>query len=646
MKRIFFLLISIFVITPFFSSLNCAPIRLPTLFGSNMVLQRNTNPAIWGWASPKSRVNIQFAGITTSATVNENGKWFARLPQSEAGGPFVMKIYSRERDTLTFENVMIGEVWLASGQSNMQWAIGWGIDNKDDVINTINNPGIRFFTVGDDLNNHPQDDISGGKWEECNSANAPGFSAAAYFFARELQNQLKVTVGIIHSSWGGTNIEAWMSSESLENQPGFADSLKEINLKTGNFENGYETFRAINDQRDSIIINSHSGIEQKVFDPGYIDSDWKTMVLPCKWSDYGLKNYYGYCWFRKKIDIPLAAKNKELRLSLGEICCDDVCYFNGIKITKNNNNPELSFTIPASMVKEGENFISLQILGRWGVGGFNSPGNKIFIESNDGSFHLSLSNEWKYNEKIEPSTPEWNEYYNYPSFVHNAKIAPIIPYSIKGIIWYQGENNTSRSDQYRSFFPALINDWRNRWGQANLPFIFAQLANYGARTEKPSESKTANLREAQSEALKIPNTAMTVNIDLGKADGDVHFKNKQECGKRFALAALGLAYCENIEFSGPLYKSMSVEGNKIRIRFSNSDSGLKTKNDEAIKSIAIAGKDKIFVWAQAKIEANELVVWSDKIDEPVAVRYGWADNPDCNLYNGSGLPAAPFRAQR
>jgi sialate O-acetylesterase len=620
-----------------------ASLRLPKIFGNNMVLQRNTNIAIWGWSTPKTSVIIEFAGHSTFASVNEKGKWMARLPEEVAGGPFIMKIFGEEKDSVIFKNVMVGEVWLASGQSNMTWAMGWGIDNKDEEISMANNPNIRIFTVADDLNNYPQDDITGGKWEECNPANAPGFSATAYFFAAELQKKLNVPVGIIHSSWGGTNIESWMSIESIKTFPVFSSSVPEIIKKTGNFENGYETFNADNIKRDSILKSSTVGIDLKIYNPGYNDSDWATMNLPCKWSDYGIQNFYGYCWFRKTIEIPASAKGKDLILSLGEICCDNICYFNGKKVDVAEKNSITSYKIPGKLVKTGKNLICLQILGRWGVGGFKSPENLIYIEDSLKSFHLSLATGWKYNNKIEPQTPEWNEYYNYPTFIYNAKIAPLVPYSIKGILWYQGENNTSRAEQYKSLFPALINDWRMRWSEGYLPFIFAQLANYGSRSEVPAESNVAELREAQTEGLKYLNTAMVVNIDLGRADDDVHFRNKKECGRRFALAAMGLVYFQDIEFSGPAYQSMSIEENKIRIRFLHADSGLKTSSNEPVKSICIAGKDGVFVWAEAKVEGNTLVVWNNKIEHPVAVRFGWADNPECNLYNTEGLPAAPFR---
>lgn len=618
-------------------------LKIATIFGDNMVIQQQCNPAIWGWAKSEDKIIIDFAGFTTHAIANSQGNWMTRLPQLSAGGPFTMKIFNNSGDTITFRNVMVGEVWLASGQSNMTWAIGWGIDNKDEAIRKSTNPNIRFFTVADDLNNHPQDDVLGGKWVESNPSNATEFSATAYFFASNLQAKLKVPVGIIHSSWGGTNVESWISSEMLKTHADFKNILPELIKNTGNFDNGYEDFSKKNKTRDSIIEHSNCGIKMKVFEPAFDDSEWKTMKIPCKWSDAGIRDFYGYCWFRKTIEIPESEKGKDLKLSLGDVCCENICYFNGEAVNRANENLIVEYQIPGKLVKPGKNIICLRILGRWAVGGFNSYAGIIYMESLDHDFNLSLASEWKFNEKIETETPEWKEYYNYPSFIYNAKIAPLIPYSIKGVIWYQGENNTARATQYKSLFPMLINDWRTRWGEGYMPFIFGQLANYGARNPEPEESKTAELREAQLEGLNLLNTAMVVNIDLGLTDGDVHFRNKQECGARFAQAALGLAYGEKSEFSGPVFQSKIVEGSRIRIRFSHAENGLATKNGELVKSIFIAGMDFKYIAAQVRIDNNELIVWSDQVPNPTAVRYGWADNPDCNLYNTDGLPTSPFR---
>jgi sialate O-acetylesterase len=617
-------------------------LKISAVFGSNMVIQRGINIPVWGTSDAGKAITIDFAGYKTSATIDENGSWSARLPVLNAGGPFTMKVYTGT-DTVTFTNVLVGDVWLASGQSNMQMALSWGVNNKEEEIKNANYPQIRFFAVANDLNNIPQTDITGGQWLECNSTSVIDFSAVGYFFARQIHKELNVPVGIINSSWGGTDIQAWMSKEALQSIPLYKDTLPEIIAGTGDFSNGYEQFDETNKLRDSIVGKSSIGIKQKVFANEYADQDWKTMSIPCKWSNYGIKNYYGYVWFRKDIKLPEVDIAKDFILNLGDVSNENIAYFNGTEIQKLAIGTNIAYSIPAKLVNPGNNLISLRILGRWAIGGFNSPAKFIYLETADKSVHISLASKWKYNEKIEPITAEWIEYYNFPTFIYNAKIAPIIPYGLKGILWYQGENNTKKPQGYVQLFSLLINDWRTRWGQGYLPFIFAQLSNYGIRSDSPQESSAALIREAQASCLNLPNTAMVVNIDLGLDDGDVHFKNKQECGERFADAALGMVYGKNILYQSPVYKAMRVEGKKIRIKFENIPGGLITDDLAAPASFAIAGANNQFVWASAKIEGDEVVVWSDPIAEPIAVRYGWADNPDCNLYSAKGLPVAPFR---
>jgi len=614
------------------------------IFGHNMVIQRGINAPVWGNSKPGNKVTIDFAGYQTTATVAENGSWMARLPELIAGGPFTMKIYSVE-DTISFSNVLVGDVWLASGQSNMQMAMSWGVNNKEEEIKNANYPEIRFLSVANDLNNKPQDDISGGKWTECKPETVKDFSAVAYFFARQIHREIDVPIGIINSTWGGTDIQAWMSREALEAIPFYKDTLPKITANTGDFSKGYEHFEMTNKLRDSIIDLSREGIKQKVFLPEYPDQNWKWMTIPCKWSDYGIKNYYGFVWFRKHIQLSVSERSQDLILNLGDVSNENIAFFNGTEVEKLGTGTNVAYTIPAKLLKSGENVIAIRVLGRWGIGGFNSPVDHIYLELADKSIRSSLANNWKYNEKIEPTTPSWMEYYNFPTFIYNSKIAPIIPFGLKGILWYQGENNTKNPQGYEQLFSLLVNDWRTRWGHGYLPFIFAQLSNYGMRLVEPTESNAALIREAQAIGLNIPNTAMVINIDLGLEDGDVHFRNKEQCGKRVAIAYLGLVYGKNIAYKNPIYKSMNVEGNKIRIKFENVTGDLITNDQTAPKSFAICGADRQFDWANSKIEGNEVVIWNDQIANPLAVRYSWADNPNCNLYNTEGMPVAPFSTE-
>lgn len=640
MKGAFFVFFLFFFHSSFSQSGKEYSLRLAKIFTDNMVLQRETTSAVWGWGEPNTKVSIEFAETQTIAFVNSMGKWLARLPALKEGGPYTLKVINK--DTLTLKNVMIGDVWLASGQSNMQWALDWGVINGKEEISKSANPNIRFFTVADDLNNIPQEDVSGGEWVESSPSSAASFSAAAYYFAKELQQELNIPIGIIHSSWGGTKIQAWMSSEILKTHPDFKQIIENQSVEFSNFDKGYEQQQQINKTRDSILAISDVGIKLKVFKNDYDDSSWPEMKLPAAWSDYGIKDFYGYCWFRKAVEIPKNEIGKDYIINLGEICCESICFLNGKELKEISNTSETSYSIPSNYLKPGKNIITLRVLGRWGVGGFKSEAEKIFLKAIDNSYQISLAGAWKYNQHIEPGTSKWKEYYNNPTFIYNAKIAPIIPYAIKGIIWYQGESNTKEPELYRELFPMLINDWRVKGQQGYSPFIYSQLANYGVKSDKPGESKIAELREAQAAALTLPNTAMVVNVDLG-TDGDVHFLNKEENGKRFAKAALGMVYHKPIVYSGPMFKSSRAVEDSIKIDFSSKGIGLKTKSNESLKGFAIAGKDKLYVIAEAKIVNNEVVVWSPSVKEPLYIRYGWADNPECNLYNNEGLPASPFR---
>jgi len=617
--------------------------QVASIFSDNMVLQRGINAPIWGNGIAGDIITVEIGAKKNTSKVLDDGKWLARLPKLPVGGPYTLKVFN-QHDSILFINVLVGDVWLASGQSNMQMALSWGVYNKDEEIEKANFPNIRFFSVANDLNNKPQSDISGGSWTVSTPQSVKDFSAIGYFFARQISNELNVPIGIINSSWGGTDIQAWMSRESLETVPLYRDTLPKIITQTADFSNGYEQFEQTNKRRDSIIENSNLGFETKVFAPNYDDENWKSMDIPCRWSDVGIRNFYGYVWLRK--NIVLTENAKELVLYLGDVAHENIAFFNGVELKKLDNDANVRYNIPSNLLKIGKNTIALRVLGRWGVGGFNSPATYIHLTSNDKSINIPLAGNWKYNERIEPETPEWFEYYNYPTFIYNAKIAPIIPFGLKGFLWYQGENNTKKPEGYSSLMSLLVKDWRTRWEQGNLPFIFGQLSNFGMRVDKPCESKFAVLREEQMKSLSIKNSAMVVNIDLGLADGEVHFKNKQESAKRFANAALGLVYDTKTDYKNPIYKSFEVEGNEIRIRFKNVDNGLKTNDKLAPKSFAIAGRDRIFISAQARIIGNEIIVWSDKIKNPTCVRYAWDDNPECNLYGVDGLPVAPFRTDK
>jgi sialate O-acetylesterase len=484
-----------------------ADVRLPSVIGDNMVLQQGSSVPIWGWADPYEKVTItaSWGSGKWETTAGQDGKWMVKIEPGKAGGPYEMTIDCN--NPITLKNVLVGEVWVCSGQSNMEFPIRQLANPAQDIAEANNYPQIRMFTVGKKVMYTPMTNCQ-GRWLVCSSHTVVGFSAVGYFFGRDLNKQLNVPIGLIHTSWGGTPAESWMSREYLAGDPDFQPIL-----------------------------------------------------------DLYARTVANYPELKKKFDLE----------------------------TKQYNE------MAAKLKAEGKPVPKSQIYEPIGEGHQYSP-----------------------------------------TGLYNGMVVPLIPYSIRGAIWYQGESNAWRAYQYRRLFPTMIKCWRDKWQQGDFPFLFVQLANYMEVKSEPTESEWAELREAQLMSLSVPNTGMAVIIDIGEAN-DVHPKNKQDVGKRLALWALAKTYKKDVVYSGPLYKSMEVRGNSVILHFESVGGGLIAGKGEPLKGFAIAGQDKKFVWADAKIEGDTIVVSSGKVSEPVAVRYAWADNPVCNLYNKEGLPASPFR---
>lgn len=629
-----------FILFLFIQVQGYAQITLPKVFGDNMVLQRDIKIPIWGNSAPGQHITAELGKFRATTRADQEGKWMVRFPVFKAGGPYELKISeSGKPDTgIKLRGILIGDVWLASGQSNMEWQVQQAQDAGNEIANA-DFPEIRFFQVEHDKKLTPQHDILAGKWKACNSENVPQFSAVAYYFARKIHKDQHVPIGIIQSTWGGTPIESWTSRDKLLTSP---------ITKTGILVN--DTLSEQSFVKDSlnlirfwdIVYHPQNNTDKIVSAPEYDDSGWPVVEMPRLIKDFGIGPYEGMVWLRKKMILPESFSRKDLSLRIGHPEMNYSMYFNGEEICKNiwNSDPKQSYTIPARLLRKGENSITLRMAMLWGGGGLNPPAGEIYIT--DGSDKVSLAGKWLYQKDLEPSFPKIQNYHYYPSLLFNAMINPVIPYGIKGFIWYQGEANDSAAYNYRKLFPMLISDWRERWKQGNLPFLYAQLANFKNVKALPSESEWAELREAQTLTLSQPNTGMACIIDIGAA-GNIHPVNKQEVGRRLALNANVLAYKQKGAATGPLYKSYRKEGNRIRISFTNVSAGLVTKGAKEIVGFAIAGKDKQFYWAKATIEGKEVVVYCDKVSDPESVRYAWADNPECNLINSEGLPAIPFR---
>ncbi len=622
--------------------------RLNGLFTDNMVLQRDLKVPIWGWAQPGQTVSVSMNGRSATTRANAEGKWQVRLGPFSAGGPFTLTVQGEEIVTLT--NVLVGDVWICSGQSNMEMGIG-AINAPEDIAQA-NYPHIRLYTVPKKVALQAETNVMSA-WQVCTPETVAaggwgGFTAVGYFFGRDLHRELDVPIGLIHTSWGGTIAEAWTSAKALKKMPDFAPAVEAIEQMAGkdapDLHQLIEAWYQKNDPGSAAV-------------PGWADADfkdgeWQTMTLPTQWETAGLAEFDGIVWFRKEFELPAAWAGKDAWLNLGPIDDRDTTYVNGVAVGGLDSWLDgRRYRVPGQLLKSGRNVIAVRVLDTGGSGGvYGKPSDlKLSLDGDNSSTPISLAGPWRYlastplakTTSQPPGTASNNP--NVVTVLYNGMIAPLVPFGIKGAIWYQGESNAGRGRQYRTLLPTMITDWRSRFGVGKFPFFIVQLANFMAPKPEPSESAWAEVREAQlMTAQKLPKTGLAVAIDIGEAK-DIHPKNKQEVGRRLALSALAIAYGRDLEYAGPVYRSMKTKGNQVRLRFDHVGGGLVAKGGAPLQGFAIAGADNKFVWADAVIDGKNVVVSSPQIDKPVAVRYGWADNPVCNLYNQDGLPASPFR---
>ncbi|MBC7417604.1 MAG: 9-O-acetylesterase [Pedobacter sp.] len=646
-KIILSLLVSCFSLASF------AKVKLPSIFADNMVLQQKTNAAIWG-----SSKQGQVIDITTSwnkkkysVTASANGDWKIAVATPSYGGPYQISISDGE--VINLKNILIGDVWICSGQSNMEMPLsGWGkIKNYDEEVKNANYPKIRLLQAEHTTSYVPLDDVklnNGGGWQECSPKSVAGFSSAAYFFAREIYKQTGIPIGLIHTSWGGTVAEAWTSASALKTMPDFSQALKTIsdkeNDKVKPYSEKLEVWNIEVKKADQGFSNGEAIWTKANFD----DSGWKTIKTPGLWVAEDLKNFDGVVWTRKEMDLPAGLAGKEVTVDLGTIDDDDVTYFNGVKIGETVGVANVrKYIVPANLVKAGKNTITVRIFDTGGGGGFYGDSSlmKLNIKGGDA---IPLAGEWKYKigldlAKLSPK-PSSDNNPNQVTVLYNAMIYPFLNYTIKGALWYQGESNADRAKQYRTLFPLMITDWRAKFKQGDFPFYFVQLANFMAPEKEPIESNWAELRDAQLNTLKLPHTGMATIIDIGEAN-DIHPKNKQEVGRRLALIALHNDYKKDIEYSGPMYKSSKIDGENMVLAFSHAK-GLKAKDEGKLKGFAIAGADKVWHWADASIKGNDVSLSASSVPQPKFARYDWANNPDGNLYNEKDLPASPFQTEK
>lgn len=628
-----------------------AKVVLPSVFTDNMVLQQKTDITFYGDATKNKQLTVKtgWNGKEYHTEADGQGKWSLKIPTPAAGGPY--EITFSDGKKLQLKNVMIGEVWFCSGQSNMEMPVaGWGkVMNYEQEIAEAAYPAIRLFQVKKNTSLAPLKEVEStlGGWQECSSATVPEFSALAYFYARALWKELNVPIGVIDCTWGGTPAEAWTNHETLRQVMGFReemDKLERLGFDPNRMEQAYSEERA---HWQSLFTEKDKGMENGKLcwtAPSLSEEDWQTISLPGYWEGKGLKDFDGIIWFRRSLEIPAEWAGKPLTLRLGMIDDEDITYFNGVEIARGAGymTPR-TYTIPAKLVKAGKAVLAVRVSDFGGEGGIHGKAEELYVEA-DGK-RISLAGDWKYRiglslKGFPPAPVSPIQSSSYPTVLFNAMVKPWTAFPIKGVIWYQGEANVGRSEQYGDLFPALITDWRRQW-RSDFPFYFVQLANFMESKKIQPNSEWAALREAQTKALKLDQVGMAVTIDIGLAD-DIHPKNKQEVGRRLALLALAGSYGKNVSSSAPVFQNYIIKGDKMELDFGQKQDGFKIK-DTTLKGFTIAGPDRVFYSAEAMVQNGKIIVSSPKVSVPLAARYGWADNPDCNLYGENGLPVAPFR---
>ena len=621
-----------------FSKPALADIKLPYLFSSHAVLQRNAPLKIWGWASPGESVTVTFRNQTKSATADAAGKWTTQLAPEGEGGPYTLTV-SNGKQTIKLDDLMVGEVWVCSGQSNMEWILADAQNGKEEIA-AADYPGIRQFVVSKKVAYSPQAMTDSAAWQVCSPSTASRFSAVAYFFARKLYNELKVPIGLINSSWGGTNAEAWASADAMGLSPDFAKAITDAPKSA-------EDYALIVRKRNSELLQKFGGAlpqekESVWMDAAYNDAAWPTLDVTKYWEEQGLQSFDGSVWYRTVVSLTPQQAAAKATLRLGPIDDNDQTFVNGKQIGATAQyNADRAYSIPAGLLHAGANVILVKAIDDQGNGGFygNAPRSLNF----DGATALTLPSKWKARiGNSAASKPGPNEL---PASLYNGMINPLINYAIRGALWYQGEANVDRAKQYETLFPLLITDWRKKWNQGNFPFYFVQLSSYDpAHKPQGSQSPWAELRDAQRKTLSLPATGMAVTTDIGARD-DIHPRNKQDVGLRLALIALHDTYGKAIVAMGPVIKSAVQSSNTLIIGFGNAASGLKTKDGGGeVSSLELVDADGKIIPVPGAIAKNGVLVSVPAGVKATAVRYGWKDDAgDANLQNADGLPAVPFQ---
>jgi sialate O-acetylesterase len=643
------------------ASVSVGRVRLPSLVGDNMVLQRDAKIALWGWANPGEEVRINFHGATAKTRTDRKGRWSMSVGPFGAGGPFEMTVTGK--NVIPLHNILMGDVWLASGQSNMEFPVKALKDAAREMA-AAHFPEVRVIRVNHAIAPMPKSDVASTGWSAVTPESVSGFSAVAYLFGRALHERYHVPIGLIETCWGGTAAQTWMSAAGLRPFPEFNDTIEFLARAGAKSEADYDVFvrkkttwYRQHGKEDRGEVGGRSIWADARFDAAH----WPTIVEPRPAAALGrdFNGFGGVVWLRKEIDVPSLQAGQDLLLHLGKLAQDDITYFNGEKIgaTQGDDIPR-DYAVAGKSVKAGRNLIAVRLTGSDDADGAQlgmlGPDDKMNVAMGDA--RIPLAGVWSYQTGPDltdypliaasilaahpsPRAPRYP-----PTVLFNGMVNPLTPFRIKGVIWYQGEANAvdHRAGQYRRLFPALIQDWRGHWGY-EVPFLFVQLAGFGPNQSEPAEYPWAELREAQSMTLALARTGMATAVDIGD-ESDIHPQNKEEVAHRLVLQAMHVVYGENVVDAGPTYESMQIDGNRIRIKFTNLGSGLLVQGKAGdVRGFEVAAADGKYVWAQARQDGEDMVVFNESVQEPVSVRYDWSNTPDGNLYNKEGLPAFPFR---
>jgi sialate O-acetylesterase len=622
------------------------PLRLPRLFGDGMVVQRGVRIPVWGWAPPGSVVTIALGGRTDRATADGGGRWRTSFPPMDAGGPYELAVRA-SGTTIMVHDVLVGDVWVASGQSNMELTVSQAMNAAAEIA-AAHDPRIRHFKVPNAWSESPRDDVPGGAWAAADPGHVGDFSAVAYYFARELRRSVDVPIGVVDASWSGSNIETWISRAGQ----GLSDAAWTA-IADGERERTRRIRADLLARLGGSLPEHDAGMDgerARWAAPDLDDASWESLPVPSVWERAGYAGMDGVAWYRTTFALADADVARPVRLSLGAIDDDDITWVNGVEVgrTQGYDTPR-TYAVPRGVLRAGRNVLAIRVVDGGGDGGPTGPAPRVHLDVGDEM--RPLAGAWKFRVGEVAMKPDGQHINKIPTVLYNAMLRPLQHYPIAGVLWYQGESNANDDAQaaaYRQQFASLITSWRGEWSgsRRDFPFLWVQLPGYTQPDATPPlHAAWATQRESMSAALALPNTGQAVIIDLGGATA-LHPTNKQDVGRRLALVARKVAYGERaLLASGPTYRRHTVQGGRAIVELDHVGGGLVSRAaDGSVGGFALAGADRVFVWANARIDGSRVIVWSDRVPAPVAVRYAWANNPStANLYNRDGLPAAPFR---